>query len=135
MGKKQYVYLATNGDDYEWSVEAIFATEAEAQRYVDLFGFAKTVERWEVGVSGMPTDPEVTTWICRFSDNGTEMRCHRGALSHGSIGMIDGWKWANRGTAVYARTEQEAHEKALAIIEDRDGPHATWGDPQWGKQQ
>ena len=132
MAKKRYVYLATNGDAYEWRVEGIFATADEAHRYVGLFALASTVERWEVGIPDMPMDPEVQPWRCAFDWEGKKMTCHPGGLSHAFIGHIDGWKWGNRGTTVYAKTEQEAYETALAIIEAKDGPHETWGEPQRG---
>lgn len=128
MGKKRYIYLATNGDTYEWNAYAAFTSKADAERYVAMFAFPEKVERWEV--PELPDDHNVTAWTCRFDWDGNAMTCHSGALSHDHIGHIDGWKWGNRGTAVYARNEQEAYDKALAIIEAMDGPRDTWGDPQ-----
>lgn len=129
MSNKQYVYLATNGDVYEWSMYAVFATKAEAERYVELFAFADTVERWEVGAPDMPMDPEVKTWSCRYNGmhmtrkkgDPVELVCHEGALLHGHIGHVDGRRELNNlGTSVYARTAEEAYEKAKAIIDGKE---------------
>lgn len=126
--KKRYLYLCTNGDDYEWSCEAVFTNRADAERYAAMFGFGDHVERWEI--PELPDDPDVVAWRCKFDWEGKEMTCHKGGLSHRYIGQIDGWKWGNRGTVVYARNEEEARAKALAVIEAKDGPHDTWGEPQ-----
>ncbi len=116
------VYLVTNGETYEWNCSAIFATRKEAERYLELFVFADTVESWDLGVPDMPMDREITSWSCRYTMRGEDMRCSPGALDHRSIGGIDGHKGKNRGTSVYARTDDEAKAKAIAVIEAKDGP-------------
>lgn len=124
------VYLATNGDNYEWSVEAIFATREEAERYVQLFALADEVEEWTLGIPDMPMEPDIKAWSCRypypdvfneFPEKQQAIQCREGALSHGHIGLVDGHKGKNRGTSVYARTEEEAITKAREVIAKRDG--------------
>ena len=120
---REPIYLATNGEDYEWNVYAVFATRQEAERYVELFTFPKVVEEWRVGVPQMPMeDAAVTSWTCSYNWEGKDMQCHEGAMYHRMIGKLDGWKGKNRGTSVYARDEQEAKALAQKIIEGRDGP-------------
>lgn len=117
--RKQYVYLATNGADYDWDAYAVFATREEAERYVELFGFAHKVEKWEI--ADIPMDPDIRAWSCRYDMDGENMRCYPNALIHTQMGKVDGHKGKNRGTSVYAKTEDEAMEKAKAIIAKKDG--------------